>query len=155
MWQCYWSDIPRDVPGFSFFFFYSALFIPAPQRFDFTSCDIQPQSTASIFRVVKNKTLLTGSCSSWFVQRAVFCLGMGIITNVTISIPLYDSVNDTLNADREPKTHHQTNTNDSYIWIQSFHSLQNFCNRGGNTNFKYMNYVSIFVGTVWECLFLF
>ncbi len=45
------------------------------------------------------------------------------------------------------------NTNDLYIWVQSFHTLQNCCNRGGNTIFKYMNYVSIFVATVWKCLF--
>ncbi len=25
------------------------------------------------------------------------------------------------------------NTNDLYIWVQSFHTLQNCCNRGGNT----------------------
>ncbi len=34
------------------------------------------------------------------------------------------------------------NIND--IWVQSFHTLQNCCNRGGNTIFKYINYVSIF-----------
>ncbi len=31
---------------------------------------------------------------------------------------------------------HQANTNDLYIWIQPFHTLQNCCNRGGNTVFK-------------------
>ncbi len=45
------------------------------------------------------------------------------------------------------------NTNDLYIWVQSFHTLQNWCNRGGNTIYKYMNYVSIFVAT--KCPFLF
>ncbi len=45
------------------------------------------------------------------------------------------------------------NTND--IWVQSFHTLQNCCNRCGNTIFKNMNYVFIFVATVWKCLFLF
>ncbi len=40
-----------------------------------------------------------------------------------------------------------------YIWVQSFHTLQNCCNRGGNKNVKYMNYVSIFVATVWKCDF--
>ncbi len=47
------------------------------------------------------------------------------------------------------------NTNDLYIWVPSFHTLQNCCVRGGNNIFKYMNYVSIFVATVWKCLFLF
>ncbi len=45
----------------------------------------------------------------------------------------------TLNANALP------NTND--IWVQSFHTLQNCCNRGGNIIFKYINYVSIFVGS--------
>ncbi len=45
------------------------------------------------------------------------------------------------------------NTNDLYIWVPSFHTLQNCCNRCGNKFFKYMNYVSIFVGTVWKCPF--
>ncbi len=49
-------------------------------------------------------------------------------------------------------TNSSPNTNDLYIWVQSFN---NYCNRGGNKNFKYMNDVSIFVGTVWKCLFLF
>ncbi len=31
------------------------------------------------------------------------------------------------------------NINDLYIWVQSLHTLQNCCNRGGNTLFKYMN----------------
>ncbi len=44
------------------------------------------------------------------------------------------------------------NTDD--IWIQSFHTLQNCCNRGGNTIFKYINYVSIFVASL-EVPFLF
>ncbi len=35
------------------------------------------------------------------------------------------------------------NTNDLYIWVQSFHTLQNGCNGGGNKKCKYMNYVSI------------
>ncbi len=30
------------------------------------------------------------------------------------------------------------NTNDLYIWVQSFHTRQNWCNRGGNTIFKYL-----------------
>ncbi len=45
------------------------------------------------------------------------------------------------------------NTND--IWVQSFHTLKNCCNRGEIFFFKYMNYVSIFVVTVWKCPFLF
>ncbi len=45
------------------------------------------------------------------------------------------------------------NTNDLYIWVPSFHTLQNCYNRGGDTMFKYMNYVSIFVVTVWMCFF--
>ncbi len=53
-----------------------------------------------------------------------------------------------LNADLEPKT--SPNTNDLYIWIQSF---QNYCNRDGNTIFKYINYVSIFVATVLKWLY--
>ncbi len=40
-----------------------------------------------------------------------------------------------------------------YIWVQSFHTLQICSNRGGNTIFKNMNYVSIFVATVWKCPF--
>ncbi len=43
------------------------------------------------------------------------------------------------------------NTND--IWVQLFHTLQNYCNRAGNKNFKYIHYVSIFVATVWKCFF--
>ncbi len=58
----------------------------------------------------------------------------------------------TLNADREPKIHHQTPMTHG---IQSFHTLRNSCNRGGNTIFKYTNYVSIFVATVWKHPFLF
>ncbi len=44
------------------------------------------------------------------------------------------------------------NTNNLYIWVHSFHTLQNCCNRGGNVIFKCMN---VFVATVWKCLFLF
>ncbi len=40
-----------------------------------------------------------------------------------------------------------------YIWVQSFHTLQICSNRGGNTIFKNMNYVPIFVATVWKCPF--
>ncbi len=53
-----------------------------------------------------------------------------------------------LNADLEPKciTKHQ--------WLvhrlQSFHTLQNCCNRGGNNFFKYMD---LFVATVRKCPF--
>ncbi len=47
------------------------------------------------------------------------------------------------------------NTNDLYIWVRSFHTLQKCCNRGRNRIFKNMNYVSIVVATVWKCLFLF
>ncbi len=61
----------------------------------------------------------------------------------------------TLNADLEPKIHHQTPMTYGYIWVQSFHTLQNCCNRDGNKTIKYMNYVSIFVATVWKCVFLF
>ncbi len=60
----------------------------------------------------------------------------------------------TLNADLEPKMNHQTPMTYGYIRVQSFHTLQNCCNRGGFF-FKYMNYVSIFVATVWKSLFLF
>ncbi len=52
----------------------------------------------------------------------------------------------------EPQTHHQTPMTCTY-GIQSSHTLQNWCNRSGNTMFKYMNYVSIFVGTVCKCFF--
>ncbi len=51
----------------------------------------------------------------------------------------------TLNADLEPKTHHKTPMTYGYIWIQSFHTFQNCCNRGGNSIFKYINF---FVATV-------
>ncbi len=33
------------------------------------------------------------------------------------------------------------NSNDLYIWVQSFHTLQNYCNRGGNTNLS--TYISL------------
>ncbi len=42
------------------------------------------------------------------------------------------------------------NTNDLYIWVQSFHTLQNCCKRGGNTIFKYIHF---FIATVWKCFF--
>ncbi len=35
------------------------------------------------------------------------------------------------------------NTNDLYIWVQSFHTFQNCCNRGGNTIFKYIMFPSL------------
>ncbi len=38
--------------------------------------------------------------------------------------------------------------NTSDLWVQSLHTRQNWCNRGGNTIFKYIN---LFVGTVWKC----
>ncbi len=41
----------------------------------------------------------------------------------------------TLNADLEPKTHHQTPMTCTY-GIQSFHTLQNCCNRGRNIFFS-------------------
>ncbi len=51
-------------------------------------------------------------------------------------------------------TNSSPNTNDLFIWdTVIFHTLQNRCNRSGNTMFKYMNYVSIFVGTVCKCFF--
>ncbi len=50
-------------------------------------------------------------------------------------------------------TNSSPNTNDLYIRVPSYHTLQNWCNRGGNTIFKYTNYVSIFVGTVCKCFF--
>ncbi len=59
-----------------------------------------------------------------------------------------------LNADLEPKIYQQTPmicTNG----YSHFRHLQNCCNRDGNTNFKYLNYASIFVATVLEMLFLF
>ncbi len=43
------------------------------------------------------------------------------------------------------------NTSDLFIWVQSLHTRQNWCNRGGNTIFKYIN---LFVGTVWKCPFV-
>ncbi len=55
----------------------------------------------------------------------------------------------TLNADREPKIHHQTPMTYGYSHFRHF---QNCCNRGGNTILKYINF---FVATVWKCLFLF
>ncbi len=55
-------------------------------------------------------------------------------------------------CNRHKQFNSSPNTNDLYIWVQSFHTLQNYCNRGGNTMIKYMNYVSIFVATVWKCL---
>ncbi len=56
----------------------------------------------------------------------------------------------TLNPDLEPKIHHQTPLTSTYG-----HSHFKTYNRGGNTIFKYINYVSIFVATDWKCLFLF
>ncbi len=45
------------------------------------------------------------------------------------------------------------NTNDLYIWVQSFHTLRNCCNRCGNKTFKYINYDFIFVATVGSVFF--
>ncbi len=59
----------------------------------------------------------------------------------------------TLNADSEPKTHHQTPVTCTYG--NSHLDTSKTDATDGNTIFKYMNYVSIFVGTVWKCLFLF
>ncbi len=58
----------------------------------------------------------------------------------------------TVNADREPKTHHQTPMTCTY-GFSHFRHFQNCCNRDGNTIFKYMNYVFIFVATVLEVHF--
>ncbi len=53
----------------------------------------------------------------------------------------------TLNADLEPKTHHQT----PMTCTNEYSHFRHFQN--GNAIFKYMNYVSIFVATVLEVPF--
>ncbi len=58
----------------------------------------------------------------------------------------------TVNADLEPKTHHQTPMTCTYVYSH-FRHFQNCCNRDGNTIFKYMNYVSIVVATDLEVHF--
>ncbi len=58
----------------------------------------------------------------------------------------------TVNADLEPKTHHQTPMTCTYVYSH-FRNFQNCCNRDGNTIFKYMKYVPIFVATDLEVHF--
>ncbi len=58
----------------------------------------------------------------------------------------------TINADLEPKTHHQTPMTCTY-GFSHFRHFQNCCNRDGNTIFKYMNYVPIVVATDLEVHF--
>ncbi len=58
----------------------------------------------------------------------------------------------TVNADLEPKTHHQTPMTCTYGYSH-FRHFQNCCNRDGNTIFKYMNYVPIVVATDLEVHF--
>ncbi len=58
----------------------------------------------------------------------------------------------TVNADLEPKTHHQTPMTCTY-GFSHFRHLQNCCNRDENTIFKYMNYVPIVVATDLEVHF--
>ncbi len=60
----------------------------------------------------------------------------------------------TVNADLEPKTHHQTPITCTYGYSH-FRHFQICCNRDGNKNFKYMNYVPIVVATDLEVHFLF
>ncbi len=57
-----------------------------------------------------------------------------------------------INADLEPKTHHQTPMTCTYVFSH-FRHFQNYCNRDGNTIFKYMNYVPIVVATYLEVHF--
>ncbi len=57
----------------------------------------------------------------------------------------------TVNADLEPKTHHQTPMTCTYGFSHVRH-LQNCCYRDENTIFKYMNYVSIIVATDWRSI---
>ncbi len=73
-----------------------------------------------------------------------------LLTQCSTTEPHRNTSGVTLNADLEPKAHHQTPMNFTYAWVQSFHTLQNCCNRGGNTIFNYMDF---FVATVWKCLF--
>ncbi len=56
----------------------------------------------------------------------------------------------TVNADLEPKTHHQT---EEVRKFSHFRHFQNCCNRDGNTIFKYMNYVPIVIATDLEVHF--
>ncbi len=58
----------------------------------------------------------------------------------------------TINADLEPKTHHQTPMTCTY-GFSHFRHFQNCCYRDGNTIFKYMNYVPIVVATDLEVHF--
>ncbi len=58
----------------------------------------------------------------------------------------------TVNADLEPKTHHQTPMTCTYGYSH-FRHFQNCCNRDGNIIFKYMNYVPIVVATDLEVHF--
>ncbi len=58
----------------------------------------------------------------------------------------------TVNADLETKTHHQTPMTCTYRYSH-FRHFQNCCNRDGNKNFKYMNYVPIVVATDLEVHF--
>ncbi len=57
-----------------------------------------------------------------------------------------------LNSDLEPKTPQQTPMTCTYGYSH-FRHFQTCCNRGGNTIFKRMNYVSILVATVLEVSF--
>ncbi len=54
----------------------------------------------------------------------------------------------TLNTDIETKTHHQTPMTYWYIWVQSFHTLQNCGNKDGNIIQVLQNYISTSVATV-------
>ncbi len=58
----------------------------------------------------------------------------------------------TVNADLEPKTHHQTPMTCTYGY-SNFRHFQNCCSRDGNTMFKSMNYVPIVVATDLEVHF--
>ncbi len=53
----------------------------------------------------------------------------------------------------EKKAKHQTPMTCTYGYSHFIHVKT--VATGGNTIFKYINYVSIFVATVWKCLFLF
>ncbi len=69
-----------------------------------------------------------------------------------VLIPVYNTSGVTVNADLEPKTHHQTPMTCTY-GFSHFRHFQNCCNRDGNTIFKYMNYVPIVVATDLEVHF--
>ncbi len=58
----------------------------------------------------------------------------------------------TVNADIEPKTHHQTPMTCTY-GFSHFRHLQNCCYRDGNKNVKYINDVFIVVATDLEVHF--